>query len=178
MAGRGRTQAAGRGPGSVKKRARRDPEIPSPLKRTRQDTAADAIRARSSVYRWHAQEAHAPPTDSHEMRNPTARVADTPGLLSTTSTRSKNVPISDIVERTVRPIVELEVDAIVNAANERLAGGGGVCGVIFKTAGPDLIGACQALGGCPVGGARLTQAYRLPAKFIIHAVGRNKDQPI
>ncbi len=56
--------------------------------------------------------------DSHELRTTAARVAESPGRLSTTSIRSKNVPISDIVERTIRPIVELEVDAIVNAANE------------------------------------------------------------
>jgi O-acetyl-ADP-ribose deacetylase (regulator of RNase III) len=68
-------------------------------------------------------------------------------------------------------ITTLEVDAIVNAANERLAAGGGVCGAIFQAAGPGLAEACAALGGCRTGEARATPAFRLPARIIIHAVG-------
>jgi O-acetyl-ADP-ribose deacetylase (regulator of RNase III) len=68
-------------------------------------------------------------------------------------------------------ITTLGVDAIVNAANEQLAPGGGVCGAIHRAAGPELARACSALGRCPTGEARLTSGFRLPAKFVIHAVG-------
>jgi O-acetyl-ADP-ribose deacetylase len=63
------------------------------------------------------------------------------------------------------------VDAIVNAANSGLARGGGVCGAIFSAAGPDLDAACADLGGCPTGDAKATPGFRLPARWIIHAVG-------
>lgn len=68
-------------------------------------------------------------------------------------------------------ITTLDVDAIVNAANEGLAPGGGVCGAIHRAAGPDLARACSALDGCPTGEARLTPGFRLPARWVIHAVG-------
>jgi len=64
-----------------------------------------------------------------------------------------------------------DVDAVVNAANSGLARGGGVCGAIFAAAGPDLDAACAQLGGCPTGDARATPGFRLPARWIIHAVG-------
>ena len=63
------------------------------------------------------------------------------------------------------------VDAIVNAANSGLARGGGVCGAIFAAAGPELDGACAELGGCATGDAKATLGFRLPARWIIHAVG-------
>ena len=63
------------------------------------------------------------------------------------------------------------VDAIVNSANPSLLAGGGVCGAIHKAAGPELEAACKAIGRCGVGGAVITPAFNLPAKFVIHAVG-------
>lgn len=68
-------------------------------------------------------------------------------------------------------ITSLTTDAIVNAANESLAPGGGVCGAIHRAAGPELAKACAQLGGCPTGDARITPGFRLPARFVIHAVG-------
>jgi O-acetyl-ADP-ribose deacetylase (regulator of RNase III) len=68
-------------------------------------------------------------------------------------------------------ITTLDVDAIVNAANEGLLAGGGVCGAIHRAAGPELEAACRQLAPCPTGEARITPGYRLPARWVIHAVG-------
>ena len=84
---------------------------------------------------------------------------------------------AQILSRTCAPLVDLDVDVIVNAANKQLDAGAGVCGAIFAAAGEQLYGACSTLGGCTTGNVKATPGFFLLARYVFHAVGPTQHEP-
>src|SRR5580698_10937137 len=138
----------------------------------RRPTCSAVARGRSNAPQEHRVAAKTR-GDRRQDSSATLRQRDSPAVSSNSRDSVKPVALltGAQIEVVIGDITTQDVDAIVNAANSALAGGGGVDGAIHAAAGPELSAACARLGGCATGDAKITPGFRLPAAWVIHAVG-------